>query len=228
MVSPAELAELRFNPPPVSSEAIVRRTLNLLRDRDLRLITLSYLLMNYAFYLLTFWCFLYLVEERHLSGMESGWLAALPYIAAGIGAAFGGRMSDALCSRFGERRGFGMVPIIALPIAALALDLVVDAPGAFGAVTALCLAFAAVEITEAAYWAAAMRVGQSESMVATGILNTGGNIGGVIGTPIVAALSAQGGWHAAFLTGSVCSIAAAALWLLVNPARRALETEEAV
>ncbi len=224
-VSPAELAELGANPPPVGSAHIVARTIRLLKDRDLNLITLSYLLMNYSFYLLTYWCFLYLVQERRLSGMESGWLAAIPYIAAVAGSALGGRMSDIFCKRLGERRGFGIVPLIALPVAALALDMVVEAPSAFGAVFALCVAFAAVEITEAAYWAAAMRIGQSESMVATGILNTGGNIGGVIGTPIVAALSASGGWHGAFLTGSACSIAAAALWLLVNPARRALEQE---
>ncbi|MDB5392737.1 MAG: hypothetical protein JWM91_243 [Rhodospirillales bacterium] len=222
-VSPEELAELHSNPAPVGSEKLFRRSLTLLRDRDLSLITLSYLFMNYSFYLLTFWCFLYLVQERHLTGMESGWLAAIPYIAAGIGAAFGGRMTDALCKRFGGHRGFGLVPLIGLPVAAIALDLVVEAPSAFGAVVALCVAFAAVEITEAAFWAAAMRIGQSESMVATGILNTGGNIGGVIGTPVVAALSAHGGWHGAFLTGSACSIAAAALWLLVNPARRALD-----
>jgi len=225
-VSPEELAELADNPPPAGSERLLSRTIGLLKNRDLNLISLSYLLMNYAFYLLTFWCFLYLVQERHLSGMESGWLAALPYLAAGVGAAIGGQMTDRLCKRFGERRGYAAVPVGGLLVAAVALDLVVEAPSAAGAVIALCVAFAAVEITEAAYWAASMRIGQSESMVATGILNTGGNIGGVIGTPIVAALSAQGGWHAAFLTGSACSVAAAILWLIADPARRALEREE--
>jgi predicted MFS family arabinose efflux permease len=102
----------------------------------------------------------------------------------------------------------------------------VEVESAAGAVAALCLAFAAVEVTEAAFWAAAMRIGKSESMVATGILNTGGNVGGVIGTPIVAALSAGGGWHAAFLTGSACSIAAATLWLLADPARSPLDKED--
>ncbi len=224
-VSPEELAELSDNPPPAGGAQLFRRTMALFRDRDLSLVALSYLLMNYAFYLLTFWCFLYLVQERHLSGMESGWLAALPYIAAGVGAAFGGRATDWLCKRIGERRGYGIVPIAGLLVAAVALDLVVESPNAATAVAALCVAFAAVEITEAAYWAASMRIGQSESMVATGILNTGGNIGGVIGTPIVASLSAHGNWHAAFLTGSVCSIAAAGLWLLADPGRRALERE---
>ena len=224
-VSAEELAELRDNPAPAGGTQLFRRTIALLKDWDLNLVALSYLLMNYAFYLLTFWCFLYLVQERHLSGMESGWLAALPYIAAGVGAAIGGQATDWLCKRFGERRGYGIVPIAGLVIAAVALDQVVEAPSAAGAVVALCVAFAAVEMTEAAYWAASMRIGQSESMVATGILNTGGNIGGVIGTPIVASLSAHGGWHAAFLTGSACSVAAAVLWLIANPARRALERE---
>jgi sugar phosphate permease len=225
-VSPEELADLKGNPPPAGGERLFGRTLALLKNWDLNVITLSYLLMNYAFYLLTFWCFLYLVQERHLSGMESGWLAAIPYVAAAVGAAFGGRLSDLLCTRFGERWGYRLVPLVALPVAALSLDLVVEVESAAGAVAALCIAFAAVEVTEAAFWAAAMRIGKSESMVATGILNTGGNIGGVIGTPIVAALSAGGGWHSAFLTGSACSVAAAALWLLANPARSPLEQED--
>src|SRR5256885_14569642 len=47
----------------------------LLQNRDVLLLTVSYLCMNYVFYLLANWCFLYLVQERHITVLESGWLA---------------------------------------------------------------------------------------------------------------------------------------------------------
>jgi len=53
-------------------------------------------------------------------------------------------------------------------------------------------------------------------MAATGILNTGGNAGGWIGIPIVAYLSGQGHWHATFLIGFGCALAAALAWLWVD------------
>ena len=39
-------------------------------------------------------------------------------------------------------------------------------------------------------------------MTAWGVVGTGGNLGGVIGTPLVAVLSAHHAWTAAFLTGT--------------------------
>jgi ACS family glucarate transporter-like MFS transporter len=218
-ISDEELAELRFNPPPVTVAPTVRRMMDLLRDRDLFLLTLSYFSMNYAFYLLTFWCFLYFVQERHFTVLNSGWLAAAPFGAAAVGAAVGGEINDVLCRRLGDRWGFRGVPLIGLPIAAVALYLAVQAAGPFWAVAALCVAFASIELTEGPYWAATMRVAGTDSMVATGLLNTGGNLGGIVGTPIVAALSARHGWTAAFLTGSACSLLSAALWLWIDPSR---------
>ena len=64
-----------------------------------------------------------------------------------------------------------------------------------------------------------MRLAPNDSMAATAVLNTGGNLGGVIGTPIIAALSAsQGGW-AWSVTGAVTSVIAALLWLTIEPGR---------
>ena len=54
----------------------------------------------------------------------------------------------------------------------------------------------------------------------SGVLNTGGNAGGLIATPIVAYLSAQHAWTLAFLIGIAFAVASAAGWLLVDPTRR--------
>ena len=84
------------------------------------------------------------------------------------------------------------------------------------AVAALTLAYATVEVNEAAYWAGTMRIAQADSMAATGVLNTGGNMGGWIGIPIVAYLSGTGHWTAAFVIGFGCAVVAALGWLWVD------------
>jgi ACS family glucarate transporter-like MFS transporter len=214
-VSRQELDELE--PASTSTFPSASRVRALLVDRSLVLLTVSYLVMNYVFYFLTFWSFLYFRQERHFSAIDSGWLAAAPFIAAGAGAALGGGACDALRQRFGERWGFRAAPLLALPISGIALVAAASAPSAMTAEIALCAAFAAIEVTEGIYWAAAMRIAGSDSMFATGILNTGGNIGGIIGTPVVAMLTAQHSWDAAFLTGAACAACAALLWFGVDP-----------
>ena len=92
-------------------------------------------------------------------------------------------------------------------------------PIVYPASAALCLGCACVELNEGNYWGVAMRLAPNDSMAATAALNTGGNIGGVIGTALVASLSEQGRWDTVFTTGVVTSIVAALLWLTINPGR---------
>jgi MFS transporter, ACS family, glucarate transporter len=215
-----ELAELRFNPPAIAREDLsARRILRLLGRRDVLLLTTSYFLMNYVFYLLTFWSFLYLVQERHFSVLEGGCMAAIPFVAAALGSAAGGRINEKLCMRYGTRWGYRLLPLIFLPIGGACLLLAVSSTQAYAAVLALCLAFACIELTEGPFWAATMRVAPADAMAATGVLNTGGNLGGIVATPIVAALSAQGGWTVAFAMGATLAIASALVWLWIDPDR---------
>ncbi len=104
-----------------------------------------------------------------------------------------------------------MVPLIALPVVAALLLLTIAVSSPYAAVFALAAAFGAVEINEGAYWAATMRVARADTGAATGVLNTGGNLGGILCQPIIAALSAAGGWNVAFGTGTILALAAAGL-----------------
>jgi ACS family glucarate transporter-like MFS transporter len=220
-VKPAEVAELAANPPyDAAAPLTAKRVLRVLGDPQILLVTLSYLVMNYVFYLVAFWSFLYLVQDRKLSVLESGWLAALPFIVAGIASAAGGRTADALRRRYGDRAGPRILPLVTLPLAALFLYLTVSFGSPYPSIAALCLGFACVELNEGNYWGVAMRLAPNDSMAATAVLNTGGNLGGVIGTPVIAALSAaQGGWRLVFATGAFTSVAAALLWLTIEPGR---------
>jgi ACS family glucarate transporter-like MFS transporter len=219
-VTPAELAELGAD-----SVAQIQTTISwwrlgrLVSDRSMLLLTLSYIAMNYVFYLMANWCFLYLVQERHFSILEGGWLAAAPPLAAALGAGIGGKLAIDLCARFGFRWGFRLVPLVSLPAAGLLLLVAVYAGNPYGAVLALALCYAAVELTEGSYWAATMFVARADTMSAGGILNTGGNVGGLIGIPIVAYLSGHGHWTTAFLIGTLCALLGAVAWLGVDATR---------
>jgi len=114
--------------------------------------------LNYSFYLLSNWVFLYLVQERKFSVLESGWLAIAPPLAAALGSGVGGLITAALCRRFGDRWGYRLVPLIAMPIAGVLLLVSVDAANPYWAVVGLAVCFAAVELNEGAYWGGAMTV----------------------------------------------------------------------
>jgi ACS family glucarate transporter-like MFS transporter len=221
-VSAEELAELGPE-PPVTPDASISwgRVWELMQDRDVLTLTVSYLCMNYVYYLLANWCFLYLVQERHFTVLESGWLASTPPLAAAIGAGAGGALASYLVRRYRVRTGLRILPLVSLPAAGVLQLLAVDAANPYLAVTALALCFACVELNEGPYWAAIMHVGRADAMAAGGLLNTGGNAGGLVATPIVAYLSGHQAWTTAFLIGTVFAFASAAAWLLVDPTRRA-------
>jgi len=220
-VSKQELSELAGNPAYDATAPLTwKRVLRVLSDPQILLITLSYTIMNYVFYLVMFWSFLYLVQERKLSVLESGWLAALPFLVAGVAAAAGGRLADSLRAYFGDTTGMRIIPLTALPLAALFLYLTVALENPYWAVAALCMGFACVELNEGPFWGAAMRLQPSDTMAATALLNTGGNLGGLVATPIIAAVStAAGGWAVVFATGAATSIVAALLWLKIDAGR---------
>jgi ACS family glucarate transporter-like MFS transporter len=222
-VKPAERAELSANPPYDHAAPLsVARVLRVLGNRQILLVTLSYLVMNYVFYLVTNWSFLYLIQDRNLSVLESGWLGALPFVIAGAAAAVGGRLSDRLRMRYGDRWGVRILPLVALPLAALFLYLTVALANPYWAIAAMCLAFACVELNEGNFWGVAMRLEPNDSMASTAVLNMGGNLGGVIGTYFIARLTAaEGGWGVVFATGAATSVIAALLWLTIDPGRGA-------
>ncbi len=216
-VSPAELATIGDRSQEQVTGAItLKRVWASITNRNVFLLAISYVSMNYAYYLLSNWVFLYLVQERHFSLLESGWLATTPPLAAGLGAGVGGVLTGVLCKRFGLRWGYRWVPLLSLPSAGVFLLMGVNADNPYLAVLALACSFFCIELTEGSYWGTVMSVAKGDTMIAGGVMNTGGNLGGIIGIPIVAYLSGQHEWHAAFLIGAAAAILSAVAWLGIN------------
>jgi hypothetical protein len=81
-----ELAELGEGTHEAAPPVTWPRLRAVVGDRNVLLLAFSYLCMNYAFYLLSYWSFLYLVQVRHFSGLESGFVGMAPWIGAATGA----------------------------------------------------------------------------------------------------------------------------------------------
>lgn len=225
-VTPEEIAELGKEAiPAVPARINWRRLGQLLMNRSILLATFSYVCMNYVFYLISNWCFLYLVQERHFNVLESGWLATWPPLAAALGAGLGGPLVSWACSRLGTTWGFRLVPMIALPASGLLLLTTVSLSNPYAAVVTLALAYLVVELCEAPFWAGTMFVARADTMSAGGVLNTGGNGGGLIGIPIVAYLSDHGHWTTAFVIGAIFSVVGAIAWLGIDAEQRFEPTE---
>ena len=143
----------------------------------------------------------------------------MPFIAAAIGSGVGGKWADRLAIRYGLRIGYRAIPLVALPLAGLLLFIGVESTSPYWAVAALSLAYGAVEMTEGPYGAAATAVGREQTMAAFGVVNTGGNLGGIIGTPLVGWFSSHHAWTAAFLTGTVAAIISGIMWLWIDASR---------
>jgi len=223
-VSPSELALIDADRPPPQSHAERKGAWKkVLVNRDILLLTASYICMNYVFYLFFSWLFFYLTEVKGFGDQEAGALTAGLWVIGAIGATLGGFGCDRLIARFGLRRGPRILSITGLVLSAVFLFLGATAVDTYRAVILLGLSFGCTQITEAAYWSTLYSVASRDSTEAGGVMNTGGNIPGIVGGMLVPLTASWFGWVVAFSIGSVFALIGALLWFFIRGDRPILE-----
>ncbi len=203
---------------PSPEQAIEDKTAwkRVLKNRDILLLTASYFCMNYVFYIFFNWFFIYLVDVRKFEILEGGYFAAAPWMVGAVAASVGGLWCDRLCKRIGPRWGCRIPGIVGLSLVAGLLFLGATATNPYLAVVFLSLSFGCTQLTEGAYWAAAIFVSGKHASAATGVMNTGGNVVGGIGALLVPITAEAFGWVPALATGSVFAMIGVGLWLFVR------------
>lgn len=187
-----------------------------LKNRDVMLLTLSYCCMNYVFYSVFNWFFYYLVEIRHFSIQEAGFVTSSQWIAGAVGAALGGWVCDKLCKRLGLRWGCRWPVIVGMVVSAALLTVGAVHSSPYVAVVMLALCFFFNQLTEAAYWATSIAIGGMHAGAAGGVLNTGGNIFGILNAILVPVIAHAFGWTFAIASGAIFALIGAGLMLLVR------------
>jgi MFS transporter, ACS family, glucarate transporter len=187
-----------------------------LRDRNVLLITASYFCANYVFYFFVNWLYIYLVDVRKFALLEGGFFAAVPWVCAAVGATAGGAVCDRLSKRHGMTFGCRVVSMTGLLAAGAFICAAATATSPYAAVAFLALSLAAEQFTDAAAWAAATMVGGRQSSMACGVMNTGGNVVGGIGALLVPLTARELGWPNALICTALFGLLGAAFWLWIR------------
>jgi ACS family glucarate transporter-like MFS transporter len=217
----AQLDSLQATPDRSAGEPAWRLVL---KNRDVLLLTLSYCLMNFTFYFVFNWFFIYLVEVREFSATDAGFVASAQWIAGAAGATLGGWLCDRMCRRLGMRWGVRWPIIIGMGVSMVLLMVGAMHPDAFVAVTAMVLLFFFNQLCEGPYWAASVAIGGRHAGAAGGVLNTGANAMGIVNGLLVPWLAHYFGWSVAIGSAAVFTLAGVALMLLVR-ADRSVDSE---
>jgi ACS family glucarate transporter-like MFS transporter len=194
----------------------------ILKNRDVLFLTLSYSSMNFVFYIVFNWFFYYLVEVREFSATDAGFVASAQWVAGAAGAALGGWLCDRLCRRMGLRWGCRWPIIIGMSVSAILLLVGALHPTPAIAVSAMVLLFFFNQLNEGPYWASSVAVGGRHAGAAGGVMNTGANIMGVINALLVPFLAQVFGWTGAIASGAIFALLGIVFMLLVR-ADRAIE-----
>lgn len=225
-ITAAELEFIRSDRPPAEGPLEKGSWKLVLKDRNILLITISYFCMNYVFYLFFNWFFFYLVDVREFSASDAGMFTAAQWILGAVGATAGGFGCDRLVRKVGIRLGTRYQVMTALVLSGAFLYVGATADSVVVTVVMLCCSFGFTQLTEAPFWVATMGVAGRHSQLATGVLNTGGNLPGIVGGLMVPAIALWLGWPVAIASGSVFAFAGAFLWIFISADEPMAETAQ--
>ena len=169
--------------------------MSVLKNRNIVLLALTYFGFMCAFFGLLSWLPSYLVKARGFELVKMGIFSGLPFLALGIAQPFGGWLSDKVFK--GKRKIQAMVVNLA---AGPVLYGVVVAPTETVAMALLVCTGFLVGMAFGPLWAMPMEsVKRSYVGMATGVMNAGGSIGGILSPIIIGYLVGMSGYNAAFV-----------------------------
>ncbi len=196
----------------------------LLTNRDLMLLSASYFAVAYFDYIFFYWLYYYFGQIRHM-GMEQGAIyTTLMWVAWFVITPIGGWASDLAVTRYGRARGRRLVPMVALTLSAFLLFAGANLTSTAAVVTVLCLSLGFAASTEGPFWATAIDVGGEHAGTSGAILNTGGNLGGLLAPVVTPFIASKAGWSWGLYAGSIIVMMGVAAWPFIGRSERAAST----
>ena len=196
-----------------------------LRHKALVLLTLSYVAVGYVMYLFFYWLEHYLKDILHVPVGLSRLYTTIANLSMAFGMAAGGLLADAASGWWGARKGRALVAGSGLLLSAALVAAGAMAKEPIVVVIFFSFAMAAVGATEGPSWSTATDIGGRRAGLTASIVNTGGNVGGLL-APVVTPLFARYyGWQASITLAAIVSVLGALAWAGINPATTMDDTD---
>lgn len=192
------------------------------RTRSLFPLCLQYFANTYGFYFFITWLPLYLLKSRHMQRSELAIFSGLPLILSAIADVTGGLTTDLISRRFGKRAGRCGVGAVGYVCAGLAMLTGTLASDARLAASLIAIGGAASMFTLGSAWATAIELGGRNAATSGAVMNTAGQLGGIL-SPIALAYIVDrfGNWNIPLHVLSVLYLLAAFSWLFIRSERNA-------
>lgn len=217
-ITPAELAYIEAGlPGPAGSASPLAGWRDVVRDRQVIVLTLSYFCFGYVAYIFFSWFFLYLSTVRGLDLKASAVMATLPFIAMTLFSTLGGLAADGLSKRRGERVGRCLLAGAAMVVAGLFVMAATQVDDARLAALVLAGGAGSLYFAQSAYWTLSANIGGNSSGAVSGVMNMGAQIGGVITASLTPIIAHSFGWTASFFAAGTVALAGGVAWLVVDP-----------
>ena len=197
----------------------------LVRIKGLLPLCIQYFANTYGFYFFITWLPTYLMKARGMKGWELAAFAGLPLVVSVAADISGGVTTDVLSRRFGVRIGRCGVGAAGYLLAAVAMFLGTVVSDGRAAGLLIAIGGAASMFTLGSAWATAIDLGGRDSAVLSAIMNTAGQVGGIL-SPIVLAyiVDRLGSWSLPLEVLAGLYLTAAVSWLRIEPERRRTST----
>jgi ACS family glucarate transporter-like MFS transporter len=210
-----------INPDRTSASARHNSLFQILRDRNILFLSLSYTCEGYVLFIFVFWLYIYLVEVRGFSMLHGGLVASLPWLTALAFTPIGGFVCDRLSETRGHFAGARTVIILGYGLSGVLLFAAAKFNGRVAVIAALCVSVGALYFAEPAFWATAIHLSKENAGAVSGIMNTAGILGGIVSTSLTPVIVKYFGWLPALGSGAAVAIACAGLWFVIGHERQA-------
>ncbi|MBI3596841.1 MAG: MFS transporter [Nitrospirae bacterium] len=189
---------------------------DMLKNRSVWFLTLSYMMLGYIAYIYLSWFFLYLVNVRHFTVLQGSFWASGPFIAMALFCPLGGWLSDALTKKYGRREGRNGVGGAGMLLTGLLIFSGAMARDPYTAIVLLSLGAGILYSTVGAYWASTIDLSHKHSGALSGLMNMGANLGGTVSPTLTPLIGEAWGWPVALTVAAGVAFLGSLLWLGVK------------
>jgi len=193
----------------------LRSLYELLKNRNVLLLSLGYFTVSYFEYIFFYWIYYYFKEVRNLPQSQVTLYTTMIFLSWVLMTPTGGFVSDLLVRKIGSR-GRAMVAVPTMIASVILFIIGTRTTEAYWTGFLYALSFGLMSSSDGPFWSSTVQVGRDKAGAACGILNTGSNVGGFIAPVLTPAIASVLGWTAALYFACGVAFLGAGAWFFVN------------